>query len=534
MSRVDASASTTAQYLHRIARAAGLVMALFIVSRVLGLLREMVIARQFGTSPEMDAYVAAFRLPDLLFYVVAGGALGSAFIPVFAGHVSREDWPAAWQLASAVINWIVLVLAGLAGLLALLTPWLVPLFLPDFTTAQQTLTAELIRLLLCSTVIFGVSGVVMAILNAQQQFFLPALAPIFYNLAIILGAWLLGPLIGVRGLAVGAVVGAAGHLLVQVPGLRRTSNPMQYRFVLAANSQDLHEVGRLMAPRVVGVAAVQINFIVTAVLAAGLPPGSLAALNYSWIIMLLPQGIIAQSVATALFPTLAALAAKGDTAEMRRIFGTTLRSMLFLTLPAAAGLILLGEPIIRLILQGGEFGPDSTRLTYWALSFFAVGLVGHALVEIGVRAFYALKDTKTPVGIGVLAMGLNVGLSLALMPLFLAQGWPGHAGLALANSLAVTFEMVILLILLHRRMEGLSEVALKGPLAKMGLATAGMGLVLLGSAPFWPDHPVWVAGLIGILLGGVVYAGLAYGLGVAEVKMMERRALSSLSKLRRR
>lgn len=533
MSQVEASASTTAQHVHRIARAAGLVMALFIVSRVLGLLREMVIARQFGTSPEMDAYVAAFRLPDLLFYLVAGGALGSAFIPVFAGHLSRADWPAAWQLASAVINWVALVLAGLAGLSAVLTPGLVPLFFPDFTAAQQNLTVELIRLLLCSTVIFGVSGVVMAILNAQQQFFLPALAPIFYNLAIILGAWLLGPLISVRGLAIGAVVGAAGHLLVQLPGLRRGLTPLHYQLTLAPQNRDLHEVGRLMGPRVVGVAAVQINFIVTAVLAAGLPAGSLAALNYSWIIMLLPQGIIAQSVATALFPTLAALAAKGDIPEMRRIFGATLRSMLFLTLPATAGLILLGEPIIRLILQGGRFSPDSTRLTTWALSFFALGLVGHALVEIAVRAFYALKDTKTPVGIGLLAMGVNIGLSFGLMPLFLGWGWPGHAGLALANSLAVIFEMIILLVVLQRRMGGLSETALRAPVTKVSLATAGMALALLVSARFWPENPSWLAGLAGISLGGAVYVGLAYALGVDELKSMERRILRNLSRLRR-
>ncbi|MFN8456342.1 MAG: lipid II flippase MurJ, partial [Anaerolineae bacterium] len=281
----------------RIARAATLVMALFLVSRGLGLLREVVIARQFGVSAEMDAYLAAFRLPDFLFYVVAGGALGSAFIPVFTGYLTHRDLPGAWRLASAVINSVMLLLTGLGGLAALFAPWIVQSFFGSFTPAQQALTSELMRWMLISTVIFGVSGVVMGILNAHQHFFLPALAPVIYNLAIILGAWLLGPVWGVRGLAFGVVLGAAGHLLVQLPGLVRQK--MAYRPVLAWTDPSLQEVALLMGPRVLGLAAVQLNFVVNAVLASGLPAGSLTALNYGWIIMLLPQGIIAQSVATA-------------------------------------------------------------------------------------------------------------------------------------------------------------------------------------------------------------------------------------------
>ncbi|MBN1995656.1 MAG: murein biosynthesis integral membrane protein MurJ [Anaerolineae bacterium] len=516
----QAETTQTTTHIRRIARAATLVMALFIVSRLLGLLREMVIARQFGLSAEMDAYLAAFRLPDFLFYVVAGGALGSAFIPVFTGYLTRQDLTGAWRLASAVINWVMLILSGLAAAAAIFAPWLVRAFFGDFTPAQQLLTIELMRWMLISTVIFGISGVVMGILNAHQHFFLPALAPVIYNGAIIMGAWLWGPTWGVRGLTAGVVLGAVGHLFIQVPGLVRQQ--MRYRPVLAWREAGLREVGRLMAPRVLGLAAVQINFVVNVVLASGLAEGSLTALNYGWIIMLLPQGIIAQSVATALFPTLAALAARGEQDELRRVFGITLRNLLFLTLPASVGLIILREPIVRLLLQGGKFDAASTATTAWALGFFALGLVGHAVVEIVTRAFYALKNTKTPVAVAVVAMALNIGLSLTLLRLFAWLAWPLHGGLALANSIAVTLEMAALLILLRPLMGGLAKTALWPSVAKMSLAAAGMALVLLVLLPVLPATGKWLGGIIGILVGGLVYVGLAYLLRVQELEIIRR------------
>jgi len=509
--------------MRRIAGAATLVMVLFVISRALGLLREVVMARQFGTSAEMDAYLAAFRVPDFLFYVVAGGALGSAFIPTFTGFITRRDMAGAWRLASAVINWMALVLLGLGGLAAVFAPHLVRVFYADFSPAQQALTVELMRWMLISTVIFGVSGVLMGILNAQQHFLLPALAPVVYNLAIIMSAVLLGPTWGVKGLAVGVVLGAAGHLLVQLPPLLAGSRRMHYQPVLATHDPGLREVGRLMAPRVLGLAAVQINFVVTAVLAASLPAGSLTALNYGWIMMLLPQGVIAQSVATALFPTLSALAAEERWAEMRHIFITTLRSLLFLTLPAAVGLAVLAQPIVRLLLERGAFNAESTRATAWALAFFALGLVGHAVVEIAARAFYALKNTKTPVLVGVMMMAANVVLSILFLRGFTALGWWPHGGLALANSLAVLLEMAALLWLLRRPMGGLSEPGLRESLLKMTAAAVGMALVLGLALPLLPVKPGWLAGVLGIGLGGAVYVGLAAALRLPEVTAVQQR-----------
>jgi len=344
----------------QIARAAGLVMALFVVSRALGLLREMVISHQFGTGGDLDAYLAAFRLPDILFQIVAGGALASAFIPTFATYWAKGSEKGAWRLASAIINLVLVLTTALAILAALLAPWLVrTVVAPGFDPPRQVLTAELMRMMLITPAIFGVSGVIMGILNARRHFLLPALAPILYNLGIIAGAVILAPTMGVRGLAVGVVAGALGHLLVQVPGLVHYG--MQYTPILGLRDAGVHEVGRLMLPRMVGLAAVQVNFLVNTILASGLVAGSLAALNYAWLLMLLPQGVFAQAVATAAFPTFSAQAAKGQRTALRSTLAATLRAVLYLAVPAAVGLIVLRVPLVQLVFERGAFTATSTH-----------------------------------------------------------------------------------------------------------------------------------------------------------------------------
>jgi len=489
----------------RVARAAIIVMAFFVLSRALGFLREIVIARQFGTSAELDAYLAAFRIPDLLFALMAGGALGSALIPVLSEYLARDDERAAWKLASAVLNWVVLAMGGVATLAALGAPVLVrTVIAPGFTPAQHALTAELMRWMLLSTLIFGISGIVMGILNARQHFLLPALAPAVYNLAIALGAWLLGPSLGVRGAVVGVVVGAAAHLLVQLPALRRFD--VRYWPRLAPHDPGVREVGRLMAPRALGLAAVELNHLVNVVLASGLAAGSLAALNYGRMIMLLPEGVIAQSVAIAAFPTFSALVARDEHAALQRVFRTTLRSVLYLTLPATVGLILLREPLVVALLQRGAFDARSSAATAWALLFYALGLASHAALEIITRAFYAAHDTRTPVGVGVAAMLANALLSVALIALFRQLGWAPHGGLALANTLATTAEMGVLLFLLHRRLGILSDAhELTGALGRIGAGCLVTALTLLGVNAVFTEAPAWLQCGLGIVLGGGMY-----------------------------
>lgn len=499
----------------RMARAAALVMGLFIISRGLGLLREMVIGAQFGTSAELDAYLAAFRVPDLIFQLAAGGALGSAFIPAFSARLVQGDRAAAWRLASAIVNVMALVLTLAALLTALSAPWLVRnLLAPGFDAAQQALTVSLMRLLLISTIIFGVSGLAMGALNAMQHFLAPAIAPVIYNLAIIGGAWLLGPRLGVTGLAIGVLVGATGHLLVQMPALARLG--ARYFPRLDLHDAGVREIGRLMGPRVLGLAAVQLNFWVNTILASGLPEGRLAALNYGWLLMLLPQGIFAQAVATVVFPTFATQVARRDLVALRSTFTTALRTVLFFTLPAGIGLILLAQPLITVLLQRNAFTADSTALVVTALQLFALGLVGHSMVEVAARAFYALHDTATPVAIGVGAMLLNIVLSLLLL------GPLEHGGLALANSIATTLEMAALLWLLRRRLGGLQAGMLAPALWRTALASAALTIVIWG----WQQAPgVSGAGLKVLLclpLGAGVYLTVAWLMQAEELDTIRR------------
>jgi putative peptidoglycan lipid II flippase len=494
-------------------------MVAFTLSRLLGLVRQIVIAGRFGTGTDMDAYQAAFRLPDILFQLIAGGALGSAFIPTFTGYLTRRNRAEAWRLASAIINLLIVVLTLAALLAALIAPWLVEhVIAPGFDDETAALTARLMRVMLISSIIFGVSGVIMGTLNAHQHFVLPAVAPMMYNLAIIGGALFLAPSLGVMGLAVGVVVGSALHLLVQVPGLKRFH--AVYTPVLTVRDPGVREVARLMGPRVLGLAVVQLNFLVNTNLASRLGEGAVSALNFAWLLMLLPQGVFAQAVATAAFPTFAEQVARGERAAMRSALAATLRAVFALSLPAAVGLVVLRGPLVALLFERGAFGETSTNLVAWALLFYALGLVAHAGLEIVARAFFALHDTKTPLFVGGGAMLLNVGLSLTLPSLFEAAGWLPHGGLALANSLATTLELIGLLWLIRGRLGGLEGRRSLPTLLRSSAAAAIMGLAL--GALLWalPNLDPLLLVPIGIVLGAGVYLGLGWILGIEEVRVV--------------
>jgi putative peptidoglycan lipid II flippase len=505
----------------RIAGATLIVMFFFVISRVTGLLREMIIGAQFGTSAELDAYLAAFRIPDLLFQLVAGGALGSAFIPTFSQLWTEEGEARAWQLFSRVLNLVTMLLVVLAGLAAILArPLVEGVIAPGFEPAQQILTAQLMRWMLISTVVFGASGLFMGALNATQHFALPAAAPILYNVAIILGAWLLAPFYGIYGLVMGVVGGALAHFAVQIPGL--VAQKARYSVDLTWRDPAVRAVGRLMGPRVLGLLFVQLNFLINTILASQLAEGSLAALNYAWMLMLLPQGIFAQAIATVAFPTFAAQIAARDQDALLRTLDRTLRTVLFLTLPAAVGLYVLRVPLIQILLERGNFTAESTAAVAYALQFFALGLVAHALVEIIVRVFYALHDTLTPVIIGIGAMLLNILFSLWWI------GWLGYGGLALANSVATILEMLVLLALLRRRLGALPMRSLLVSAVRSTLAAVVMGLAVWGWLSWLTDQPLWIMGLPtgwtaalgGLLIALITYAGVSFALGAEELRSL--------------
>jgi putative peptidoglycan lipid II flippase len=361
----------------------------------------------------------------------------------------------------------------------------------------------------------------MGILNAHQRFFVSALAPGMYQLGWIFGALVLAPRYGVYGLSYGILIGASLHLLVQIPALVRLPQ-IKYRLNLGKHNPAVREVGHLMAPRLLGVAVVQLNFLVNTYLASLQPEGSVTAISIAFSLMLMPQAAIAQSISIASLPIFSAQVAAGKLEEMRSSFTSTLRMILFLSIPAMVGLILLREDIVRLLYQRGEFTETSTMLVAWALLWYALGLVGHCIVEITSRAFYAQHDTKTPVLVGVAAMSLNLLLSILFSRLFTLLGWLPHGGLALANSTATFLEALVLLYFMQKRMHGLDGQFLLSGISKAFVAVTAMGLCVFACMQFNWGTPYWLQVIATIILAALLYGIVLYVLKVDEVKSLLR------------
>lgn len=504
----------------QIARATGTVMVAFIISNLVGLARGIVITYAFGTSAELDSFNAANRIAEMLFNLVAGGALGSAFIPMFTSFLAKEDRDGAWRLASGVINLVFLVLIFISVLGWIFAPQIIKdglfLLVPGSDPVQEALTIRLFRIMLPSVVLFGISGLVMGILNAHQNFLIPSIAPAFYSLGMIIGVLLLPKDWGIERLAIGAVLGAFLHLIVKLPLLLRLPD-RAYHAILGLKDRAVIEVFKLMGPRLLGVAVVQLNFIANTVIALGQPEGSVSAIALAFSLMLMPQMAVAQSAAIASLPTFSAQVALGKQEEMRKSLASTLRMIIMLSLPAGIGLILLRYPLVQLLYQRGEFTLRSTEMVAWALLWYAVGLLGHGLVEILSRAFYALHDTRTPVTIGVITMGLNIGLSLVFSAWFDRLGWMPHGGLALANSVATGLESLALLILIRRKLNGL-----EGVFVWRGLGVSVIGTALMAAAVLAAQTLLASRGLVMVLAGALgvgvlVYFGLLWMMRTPEL-----------------
>ena len=513
----------------QIARAAGVVTVAFVISNLTGLVRQILVADAFGTSSAMEAFNAANRISETLFNLVAGGALGSAFIPMFTSLLAKEKRQQAWRMASSITNLVLIVLTLTAALAAIFAPQVVRYILaPGFAAdpAKEALTITLTRLMLPSAVLFGLSGLVMGILNSNQKFFIPALTPSMYQIGMIFGVTVLTPKIGIFGLAWGVIIGAALHLVLQLPLLLKQGG--RYVFSLGLKSPDVREVARLMGPRLLGVAVVQLNFWINVRLASYQPEGSVAAIQFAFALMLMPQAAIAQSIATAALPTFSTQVAQNRLEDMRGSLSATLRGILLLSIPASLGLILLRKPLITLLYQRGEFTARSTELVAWALLWYAAGLVGHAMVEILARAFYALHDTKTPVFIGISAMSLNVLFSFLFSAFFRQLGWLPHGGLALANTLATGLEMIGLVIIMRKRLGGLDGKRIWSGFLKAALSGVLMAIALWGWISSAGRDSVWILGLGGILIGFFVYTAGLWILRTTELKQVYQAVRSRL------
>ncbi len=513
----------------QIVRAAGTVMAAFVISKLVSLLYNLLAADAFGASAQMDSFLAANRVSDTIFNLVAGGALASAFVPMFVTLLTQEKREDAWRLASGVTNLVLLALIFISLAVAVFAPWVVTSLLArGFKDPQQIeLTARLLRIQMPAAVIFGLSGLIMGVLNAHQSFLFPALAPSMYPIGLIFGGLFLVPRLGIDGLAWGVLIGALLHLVIQIPALLRLPG-RRYTPTLGLHIPDVRQVFLLMGPRLLGVGVVNLNFWINTLIASYLQPGSLSAINWGFILMLMPQAALAQSVATAAMPTFSAQVARGKPEEMRASLAASLRGILLLALPASLGLILLRIPLVTFLLERGAFTHESTLMTAWALLWYSAGLVGHCLVEILSRAFFALHDTRTPVAVTSVAMLLNILMSIAFTVLFQQAGWMPLGGVALANSLATALESLALLFFLRRRLGGLEGRRIGSAVWRGGLATLVMGAALWTWIQLSQGLAPWLVTLVGVVVGGSVYGGLMLLLKVDEVGRVLRLARARL------
>ncbi|MCL4804825.1 MAG: murein biosynthesis integral membrane protein MurJ [Anaerolineae bacterium] len=507
-------------------RAAGLVASLAMLSRVLGLLREIVVRQFLGvTTLEATAFDVAGRFPETIFLIVAGGAIGSAFIPTFAAYFSRDDEPGAWRLFSAVLNLTTIITTVVSIVVMIFAAPFVTFFYADNIAQEPALlplTVSLMRIMLLSPIIFGISGIVMAALNARQHFLMPALAPSVYNIGIIIGG-LLGAFIGkgdplptVFGLAWGSVAGALGHMLVQLPALRGVR--ARYTPILTLRDPGVMQVLRLMGPRVLGLSFSEINKFIILFLTGSMVLGTLPALNAAFRILIMPQGILGQALGIAAFPTLATLAARSAHREMRHILSDSLRLILFLGLPATVLLMLLAGPYVTVLFERGLFDNEATIMVATALQFYAVGLIALTTIEIVARAFYALSDTLTPVLAGGFQILVMWTLSLWLRDVvFSAYGWPPLGALALGFSLSNIVEVMLLLWLVRRKLGGLNGHSLLSGLARMGAASLAMAVAISAVLLLLVSSATWMHAIFGTAVGILAYLLVCWLLRVEEL-----------------
>ena len=507
-------------------KAAGLVGVAVLISRLVGLVREIVIRANLGiTTVPAEAYEIASRFPETIFLIIAGGAIGSAFIPTFAIYFEQDDSEGGWRLFSNVINLLTVVVTAVSLLSILFAPQLV-IWLAEAKVAANPdllpLTVRLMRIMLISPIIFGASGVIMGALNARQHFLLPALAPTIYNVGIIVGG-LLWP--GSRpedaafGFALGTVVGAAGHFLVQLPGLKQKE--ARYTAVLDLRDSGMRQVMRLMSPRVLGLSFSEINKFLIILLTDPMVTGSLPALNTAFRLIIMPQGIIGQALGIAAFPTLSSLAARGEKVEMRQIFADSLRILLILGLPFSVLFAILGQPIVSFLFERGILGDEGTLFVSWALLFYALGLVPLLALEVVARTFYALSDTLTPVlagGVQIVIMWLlSLWFSQTIFP---QMGWLPLGGLALGFSLSNVVEVLLLLWLLRRKLGGIQGHSLLNGLWRRSVATLLMagGMWLVRS--WLGDTAVLIQLVLVSGVGGAIYILACAGLRLEELNRL--------------
>ena len=442
--RVARAGSPTTRAL---ARAGLIVTGLFLLSRILGYVRTVAIAASVPHIAQLSPFFAAFRIPDFLFQLVAAGALSSALIPVISGLFATDEEARAWRVVSTVTTLMLSALLVLAAIVLVFAPQLVAFIAPGFDAGQLVETTQLTRIMVLSPMFLAGGAVATSALNSRGRFAAAGMAPLVYNLAIILGAVVLVPIFGIPGLAYGVVLGAAGHLLVQVPSLVRIRARIRPRVDLGDAQARLALV--LMAPRAFALGATQVVFLVMTSLATTLGADALAVFNFAFILLQIPIGVIGVPLGVVLLPSLSREAATGGMVAFRRLLVRGLSILAYVMIGIAALGIVVSEDVVRILFHVAHLSESAIEATGALLAIFLLGLTAHSMIAVLARAFYALKDTKTPVIAALLAVVVNIVVANALV------GSLGLNGLAVAIAVAAWLETIALVVLLERRVEGL-------------------------------------------------------------------------------
>jgi len=508
-------------------RATGIVGLAVLCSRVLGLIREQIFAGLFGAGKNLDAFLMAFRLPNLLRDLFAEGALSTAFITTFSGKIAKEGDESAWGLANRIATLTAVFMSAVTLLGIIFAPQLVDLLTwwswpPDKTA----LTILLTRIMWPFMLLVSLAALVMGMLNAKHIFGPPAMASSYFNLGSIISGvaigWWLDPRFGARsltGLAIGTLVGGLWQLTAQFPSLRRVG--YRYRADFQWRDPGVRTVLTLMAPAVIAASAVQVNVLINSGFAASLGNGPVSWLNIAFRLMQLPLGIFGVAIGTVTLPLASKSAALGNIDEFRGILASGMRLAFLLTIPSAIGLAMLASPIISVIYQHGRFTAEMTRQTAGALQFYAIGLVAYSALKVLTPAFYAIGKRNTPMLVSFLAIGTNLFLNWLFT---FRLGW-GHRGLAFSTSIVATINFLLLYALMWQQTRGLESRRMFSALAKICLAAGLMALVCWAANYWWLD--AWeqlrfvqkLCALMGtIVVSAAIFFGIALLLGVDELR----------------
>jgi putative peptidoglycan lipid II flippase len=496
----------------KLGKAAGAVSGMTLLSRVFGFLRDMVIAMAFGSSASADAFFVAFRIPNMQRRILGEGAVTAAFIPVFTETLTQKGESAAWKMTANLFNILFITLSLVSLFILVFSPAVITVFAPGFLDepGKFELTVKLTRWMAPYLFFIGLAAFCMGILNTLKVFALPAATPILQNISMILSVLIIAPLMDepILGLAIGVLMGGALQLLIQLPAVIKKG--FCFKKTLNFKQEEVIKIAKLMGPVILGLAVYEINIMIDTLLASLLPGGSISYLYYGNRLVQLPLGIFAVALGVALLPTLSGQAARGDLKELVQTLSFSIRLVLFITIPATVGLIIMREPIVNTLWERGEFLASTTEGTAIALLYYSIGLCAYSGIKIIAPAFYSLQDTKTPAKIGIYSMILNTVLNLILM------GPLQHGGLALATSLAALFNVALLIHHLRKRLGLIGGRKILSSTIKMSSAAIAMGIItfLCRKNFFQASDPfsVRLLALIGcISIGILVYALIAHG-----------------------